>query len=62
MQLGDILDGVNAGRGESESALDAALAELRRAPCPAVNIVGNHELYNFDRKQLSAAGPRRGTC
>ena len=54
-QLGDILDGVNVGLGQSESALEAALAALRSAPCPAVNLVGNHELYNFDRAQLSEA-------
>lgn len=54
-QLGDILDGVNVKLGQSESALGAALAELARAPCPAVNIVGNHELYNFDRAALAEA-------
>ena len=36
-------------------ATQAALATLRRAPCPAVSIVGNHELYNFDRAQLARA-------
>ena len=36
-------------------ATQAALATLRRAPCPAVSIVGNHELYNFDRAQLASA-------
>ena len=54
-QLGDIIDGVNVDLGQSDSALEAALAALRRAPCPAVNIVGNHELYNFDRAQLARA-------
>ena len=55
-QLGDILDGINVKLGQSDSALEAALAELDRAPCPAVNIVGNHELYNFDRPALAKAG------
>ena len=54
-QLGDLIDGVNAGRGQSDTALAAALAELARAPSPVVNIVGNHELYNFDRPQLARA-------
>ena len=30
-----------------------SLAALREAPCPAVSIIGNHELYNFDRAQLA---------
>ena len=47
-QLGDIIDGVNSKLGQSETSLAAALAELRRAPCPVVNLVGNHELYNFN--------------
>ena len=54
-QLGDLIDGINANLGQSESSLEAALVELRRAPAPAVNIVGNHELYNFDRSQLAQA-------
>ena len=54
-QLGDIIDGINVQLGESESALEAALSELRRASSPAVSIVGNHELYNFNRTQLAQA-------
>ena len=54
-QLGDLIDGINVKLEQSESSLAAALAELRRAPCPAVNIVGNHELYNFDRASLAEA-------
>jgi manganese-dependent ADP-ribose/CDP-alcohol diphosphatase len=54
-QLGDLLDGVNVKSGNSVPALEAALEQLERAPCPSVNIVGNHELYNFDRAALSAA-------
>ena len=54
-QMGDIIDGINVRLGQSATSLDAALTELRRAPCPAVNLVGNHELYNFDRKELSQA-------
>jgi len=54
-QLGDLIDGINVKLGQSVPALEAALNQLGRAPCPAVNIVGNHELYNFDRAQLSRA-------
>jgi len=53
--LGDIIDGINAKLGHSSLALDAALGELARLPCPAVNIIGNHELYNFNRTELSRA-------
>mmetsp|Transcript_32686 Transcript_32686/g.75234 ORF Transcript_32686/g.75234 Transcript_32686/m.75234 type:complete len:446 (-) Transcript_32686:783-2120(-) len=60
-QLGDLVDGLNARLGESDLALDRALRELDRAPCPAVNLVGNHELYNFDRAELARASwLRRG--
>jgi len=52
-QLGDLIDGQNAKRGQSESALRAALAHLSRAPGRVVNLVGNHELYNFDRGELA---------
>ena len=55
-QLGDLIDGRNAATdGASASALAAALAALDRAPCRTVNLVGNHELYNFDRVALSRA-------
>lgn len=54
-QLGDLIDGINVKLGQSVSALEASLRELRRAPCPAINLVGNHELYNFDRAVLAGA-------
>ena len=46
-QLGDLIDGINAKLGQSVPALDAALAQFRRAPCQTVNIVGNHELVGI---------------
>lgn len=52
-QLGDLIDGQNAKLGTSEAALSAALAHLDRAPCRVVNLVGNHELYNFNRAELA---------
>ena len=56
-QLGDLIDGINqkANLDQSERALGMAVAELARAPAPSVNLVGNHELYNFDRAQLAKA-------
>eukprot|EP00588_Corethron_pennatum_P018372 CAMPEP_0194308140 /NCGR_PEP_ID=MMETSP0171-20130528/5046_1 /TAXON_ID=218684 /ORGANISM="Corethron pennatum, Strain L29A3" /LENGTH=384 /DNA_ID=CAMNT_0039060577 /DNA_START=43 /DNA_END=1197 /DNA_ORIENTATION=+ len=54
-QLGDLIDGVNSQIGQTDSALAGALDHLARAPCPSVNIVGNHELYNFNREDLSKA-------
>lgn len=54
-QLGDLIDGCNVNLGQSHSALDAALQELSRAPCPTYSLVGNHELYNFDRQTLAKA-------
>jgi len=53
-QLGDLIDGLNHKLNQSERALNLALEQLDRAPCPCVNIVGNHELYNFNRKYLSS--------
>ena len=56
-QLGDLIDGRNAARaGASASALEAALAELRRAPCRAVNLVGNHEVRASDDASRARGG------
>ena len=52
-QLGDLIDGKNAQLGQSESALDAALAALSGVACPKIHLLGNHELYNFNRKQCA---------
>jgi len=53
-QLGDIVDGQSAQSGKSTEALQAVMAYIRRSPIPFVNLVGNHELYNFDREQCAA--------
>ena len=62
--LGDIIDGQcrdalagNPGGGTSESALAAVLAALESGvgrDVPFVHLIGNHELYNFDRDALAA--------
>lgn len=56
-QLGDLIDGMNGPDqlDRTESALEVALGHLDRLPCPSVHLVGNHELYNFDRAALSKA-------
>ena len=54
-QLGDLIDGMNASLGTSRESLAKALDQLDRlgpTVCPSINLVGNHELYNFDRTQL----------
>ena len=54
-QLGDLIDGRNRDGGPetSEVAMETAAANLRRVPCPCYNVIGNHELYNFDRARLA---------
>ena len=56
-QLGDLVDG-KAGAGvkdadSSEKALEAVTKVLAGCECKdVVNVVGNHELYNFSRERL----------
>ena len=59
VQLGDLIDGRNAGMGEGES-VRAAETVLRAFPpdLPRVDLVGNHELYNFPRSELRGRGLR----
>eukprot|EP00565_Helicotheca_tamesis_P004562 CAMPEP_0185727700 /NCGR_PEP_ID=MMETSP1171-20130828/3329_1 /TAXON_ID=374046 /ORGANISM="Helicotheca tamensis, Strain CCMP826" /LENGTH=302 /DNA_ID=CAMNT_0028396325 /DNA_START=222 /DNA_END=1127 /DNA_ORIENTATION=+ len=54
-QLGDLIDGINAKLNASDDALHKALQQIQKCNCPAYHLVGNHELYNFNRKQLSQA-------
>jgi len=53
-QLGDLVDGRNAAAGQSESAMAAAMGQLRRLSVRVLHAVGNHDLYNFPRPQLAA--------
>ena len=61
IQLGDLIDGQNAGKygaglgfmssgagPQSEAALSRVTAELAGCKAPIFHAVGNHELYNFD--------------
>eukprot|EP00567_Pseudictyota_dubia_P006491 CAMPEP_0197440594 /NCGR_PEP_ID=MMETSP1175-20131217/7053_1 /TAXON_ID=1003142 /ORGANISM="Triceratium dubium, Strain CCMP147" /LENGTH=398 /DNA_ID=CAMNT_0042970729 /DNA_START=87 /DNA_END=1283 /DNA_ORIENTATION=- len=56
-QLGDLIDGMNGPDklNRSDEALAKAMDVLGRAPCPSVHLVGNHELYNYDRRALAEA-------
>ena len=57
-QLGDVIDGRNRSAGKSHAALATVLRELNKAPTPHfVHLIGNHELYNFARKDLSGLLP-----
>ncbi|XP_054153439.1 manganese-dependent ADP-ribose/CDP-alcohol diphosphatase-like [Oppia nitens] len=58
LQLGDIIDGLNANSQEAhDSSLRAIRRTLNQFEChktiPAFHTVGNHELYNFTRKELA---------
>ncbi|XP_069809120.1 manganese-dependent ADP-ribose/CDP-alcohol diphosphatase isoform X2 [Dendropsophus ebraccatus] len=52
LQLGDIIDGYNATYRSSEASLHKLLTELERLKTPVHHVWGNHEFYNFSRKQL----------
>ncbi|XP_040187112.1 manganese-dependent ADP-ribose/CDP-alcohol diphosphatase isoform X2 [Rana temporaria] len=52
LQLGDIIDGFNVPLEASESSLTKVLAEFEKLKIPVHHIWGNHEFYNFSRKQL----------
>mmetsp|Transcript_48008 Transcript_48008/g.109007 ORF Transcript_48008/g.109007 Transcript_48008/m.109007 type:complete len:359 (+) Transcript_48008:139-1215(+) len=54
LQLGDIIDGKCRIQTDSETDLASVLSKLSRSN-PAlgfVHLIGNHELYNFNRAQL----------
>ncbi|KAM6345209.1 manganese-dependent ADP-ribose/CDP-alcohol diphosphatase isoform 2-T2 [Alca torda] len=56
LQLGDIIDGLNARSGESEGALAQVLAALGQLQVPVHHAWGNHEFYNFSRARLVHTG------
>lgn len=60
-QLGDIIDGRCKERdgGNEKACLARVLSEFQRIDVPRLDIIGNHELYNFTRQQLLnvACGP-----
>ena len=62
VQLGDIIDGFNSGlidandseRNFSQEAFETVMNEFSKLPheTPVFHNMGNHELYNFSRKEL----------
>jgi len=53
LQLGDLVDGQAKGLGKSEEHWETCSRELESSQCKRiVNILGNHELYNFKREKL----------
>jgi len=71
-QLGDLIDGQNAGgygqglemdTPQSEEAVERVLSIWDQCPTPVYHAVGNHELYNFTWEGLRARfNQRRGVC
>lgn len=60
-QLGDLIDGQNAGRygaglgmetPQSQSALDRVTSLLAECSAPIYHTIGNHELYNYNWADL----------
>lgn len=54
LQLGDIIDGISFTNKTSEQDLKSVLDEFQKIfpQLPIYHIWGNHELYNFSRKEL----------
>ncbi|XP_044130964.1 manganese-dependent ADP-ribose/CDP-alcohol diphosphatase-like [Bufo gargarizans] len=52
LQLGDLIDGYNVLHKSSEASLKKVLTEIDKLKTPVHHIWGNHEFYNFSRKQL----------
>jgi len=53
IQLGDLIDGINAKMGKSEEAMRRTLEVLSHCTAPRrLDLVGNHELYTFNRPNL----------
>ncbi|XP_053309992.1 manganese-dependent ADP-ribose/CDP-alcohol diphosphatase isoform X2 [Spea bombifrons] len=53
LQLGDIIDGYNVPHKTSEKSLTKVLSETETLRIPFHHIWGNHEFYNFSRKDLT---------
>ncbi|XP_072029583.1 manganese-dependent ADP-ribose/CDP-alcohol diphosphatase-like [Amphiura filiformis] len=54
VHLGDLIDGFNnrEGKANSEKALRDILTEFDKFDGPVHHILGNHDFYNFTRKEL----------
>mmetsp|Transcript_27481 Transcript_27481/g.72375 ORF Transcript_27481/g.72375 Transcript_27481/m.72375 type:complete len:382 (-) Transcript_27481:149-1294(-) len=57
VQLGDIIDGVNARLDTSEMAVETVLSVFSEAHASTrFDLIGNHELYNFQRPVMASNG------
>jgi manganese-dependent ADP-ribose/CDP-alcohol diphosphatase len=54
-QLGDVIDGTAKRIGDTDRALQRILTQFNRLPkeIPILHLIGNHELYNLNREELS---------
>lgn len=54
VNLGDMIDGKNNESKKSQQAICLVLDEFKRLPerTTIINLIGNHELYNFTRVQI----------
>ncbi len=53
IQLGDIIDGKCKFNESQESALNTVLDVFKKSKCTEIyHVIGNHELYCFDRQTL----------
>ena len=54
MDLGDLIDGKSAPLGKSQEALTTLTRCFAASDMPHYHCIGNHELYNFTKKQWSS--------
>lgn len=54
LHLGDLIDGFNVQQKASESALKTITDAFDEAKVPVFHLWGNHDFYNFSRKELYA--------
>lgn len=55
VQLGDLVDGFNLvekGKSESFAVLKRLMTEFENCHVPVHNVIGNHDVFNFLRKEL----------
>jgi hypothetical protein len=52
LQLGDIIDGFCKQTEKPDVCLDRVLDIFEQETWPVLNVVGNHELYNFPKDKL----------
>ncbi|XP_043924086.1 manganese-dependent ADP-ribose/CDP-alcohol diphosphatase [Protopterus annectens] len=55
LQLGDIIDGLNAQHKASKKALKNVMQEFKKSKADIHHIWGNHEFYNFSRHCLMSS-------